>query len=77
VFTPTKDDAGAGCYRMAGTFALGRICSEILRSQGMASATGTAASWIAVDGVTDYLTSRLTCYGTRQVVGHFGRSAML
>ena len=39
VFTPTKDEDGAQCYRMAGTFALGRICSEILSSQGLASPT--------------------------------------
>jgi site-specific DNA recombinase len=40
VFTPTKDAVGERCYRMTGKFALGRICSEILSSQGMASPTG-------------------------------------
>ena len=39
VFTPTTD-AGHRCYRMTGTFALGRICSQILTSHGMASPTG-------------------------------------
>ena len=39
VFTPTSKD-GERCYALRGTFALGRICSGILRSQGMASPTG-------------------------------------
>jgi site-specific DNA recombinase len=39
-FTPTKDERGQRCYRMTGTFAFGRLCSEILRSHGMASPTG-------------------------------------
>jgi hypothetical protein len=39
VFTPTAGD-GVRCYALRGTFALGRICSGILRSHGMASPTG-------------------------------------
>ena len=41
VFTPTADD-GERCYALRGTFALGRICSGILRSHGMASPKGIA-----------------------------------
>jgi hypothetical protein len=39
VFTPAED-TGKPCYRMTGTFALGRTCSELLRSHGMASPGG-------------------------------------
>lgn len=53
-FTPTKDERGHRCYRMTGTFALGRVCSAILRSHGMASPTGFAKSWrLPIVGFSD------------------------
>jgi hypothetical protein len=45
VFTPTTDAKGAPCYQVRGTFALGRILSGIVRSQGGTSPGGTAPSW--------------------------------
>ena len=41
VFTPTTDADGVPCYRVQGRFALGRILSGVIRSQGMASPEGT------------------------------------
>jgi site-specific DNA recombinase len=40
VFTPTTDAAGAPCYRVEGRFALGRILSGVIRSQGGTSPGG-------------------------------------
>jgi DNA repair exonuclease SbcCD ATPase subunit len=55
VFTPTRDERDEACYQLRGTFAFGRIFARLLRSHGMASPTGTAASWIPMEGVSDYL----------------------
>jgi hypothetical protein len=43
VFTPTTDPAGAPCYGVEGRFALGRILSGVIRSQGGTSPEGFAA----------------------------------
>jgi hypothetical protein len=45
VFTPTVTEDGARCYALRATFALGRICSGILRSHGLASPAGFATCW--------------------------------
>jgi hypothetical protein len=45
VFTPTTDADGVPCYRVQGRFALGRILSGVIRSQGMASPEGFEPSF--------------------------------
>jgi hypothetical protein len=54
VFTPTTDAAGGPCYRVEGRFALGRILSGVIRSQGGTSPEGFVASWqFEIDGERD------------------------
>jgi hypothetical protein len=58
VFTPTTDADGLPCYRVEGRFALGRILSGVIRSQGGTSPEGFAAGACAslpVDGAADML----------------------
>jgi hypothetical protein len=45
VFTPTTDAKGVPCYQVRWTFALGRVLSGIIRSQGGTSPAGIASSW--------------------------------
>jgi site-specific DNA recombinase len=58
VFTPTTDTNGVACYRVEGRFALGRILSGVIRSQGGTSPEGFAAGAcpsLPMDGAADLL----------------------
>jgi len=56
-FTPIDEARRCG-YAFDGSIALDRLVSgviELVPRTGVASPTGTAASWIPIDGATDYL----------------------